>query len=100
LRRLFFAFGNQSTQSANSTESNRTKVRVPRGPTVLCTQPLNIIADWKVVIDAYSRSLKVTFISAIAVFVVVNVLVVAIDLPNLRRKEQTEGEIDDGEINN
>ncbi|KAF2473851.1 MFS general substrate transporter [Lindgomyces ingoldianus] len=40
------------------------------------------------VIDAYARSLNVTFISAIAVFVIVNALVVAVSLPNLRRKQQ------------
>ncbi|KAJ4301381.1 hypothetical protein N0V90_003473 [Kalmusia sp. IMI 367209] len=39
------------------------------------------------VIDAYARSLRVTFISAIAVFVVVNVLVFTIRLPNLKPKK-------------
>ncbi|KAF2265815.1 MFS general substrate transporter [Lojkania enalia] len=43
------------------------------------------------VVDAYARSLKVTFISAIAVFVVVNLLVLTIKLPNLRRKQNEEG---------
>ncbi|KAF2688245.1 MFS general substrate transporter [Lentithecium fluviatile CBS 122367] len=42
------------------------------------------------VIDAYGRSLRVTFISAIAVFVIVNVLVVAIKLPRLDRKQAQE----------
>ncbi|PSN61848.1 MFS general substrate transporter [Corynespora cassiicola Philippines] len=41
------------------------------------------------VIDAYSIALKVTFASAIAVFVIVNVLVVAIKLPHLKRKAQS-----------
>ncbi|KAF2188204.1 MFS general substrate transporter [Zopfia rhizophila CBS 207.26] len=42
------------------------------------------------VIDAYSHSLKVTFISAIAMFVIVNALVFTVKLPRLRRKQQTE----------
>ncbi|KAF1964014.1 MFS general substrate transporter [Bimuria novae-zelandiae CBS 107.79] len=43
------------------------------------------------VIDAYARSLRVTFISAIAVFVVVNVLTFIIRLPNLRPKKVEDG---------
>ncbi|KAF2659079.1 MFS general substrate transporter [Lophiostoma macrostomum CBS 122681] len=42
------------------------------------------------VIDAYSRSLRVTFISAIAMFVIVNILVFSIELPNLRRRREAE----------
>ncbi|KAF1993133.1 MFS general substrate transporter [Amniculicola lignicola CBS 123094] len=40
------------------------------------------------VIDAYNRSLKVTFMSAIAMFVIANVLVFAIKLPNIKPKEE------------
>ncbi|KAF9739461.1 hypothetical protein PMIN06_001066 [Paraphaeosphaeria minitans] len=39
------------------------------------------------VIDAYGRSLRVTFISAIAAFVLVNILVLTIRLPNLKPKK-------------
>ncbi|KAF2009951.1 MFS general substrate transporter [Aaosphaeria arxii CBS 175.79] len=42
------------------------------------------------VIDAYSRSLKITFISAIAVFVIVNALLIPVRLPNLKNKEAEE----------
>ncbi|KAF2026424.1 MFS general substrate transporter [Setomelanomma holmii] len=38
------------------------------------------------VIDAYSRSLRIVFISAIAMFVIVNILVFAIELPHLKKK--------------
>jgi fucose permease len=37
------------------------------------------------VIEAYSRSLRLVFISAIAMFVIVNVLVVSIKLPQLKK---------------
>ena len=53
------------------------------------------------VIDAYSRSLRVTFISTIAVFVIVNALVLSIRLPGLRpdkakaRDEDAEGSDED-----
>ncbi|KAE8859868.1 hypothetical protein PTNB29_07099 [Pyrenophora teres f. teres] len=39
------------------------------------------------VIQAYSQSLRLVFISAIVMFVVVNVLVFTIDLPRLKKKE-------------
>lgn len=42
------------------------------------------------VIDAYGRSLRVTFISAIAAFVVVNVLLLPVKLPNLKRRQEEE----------
>lgn len=42
------------------------------------------------VIEAYDRSLKVTFISAIVVFVIANVLVFAIRLPTLKKKDVDE----------
>jgi hypothetical protein len=42
----------------------------------------------RIVIDAYNRSLKVTFMSAIAMFVIANVLVFTIKLPNIKRKEE------------
>ncbi|EOA87049.1 uncharacterized protein SETTUDRAFT_89269 [Exserohilum turcica Et28A] len=48
------------------------------------------------VIEAYSRSLRLVFISAIAMFVIVNALVSAIDLPRLRKKEASS---EDGEDN-
>lgn len=38
-------------------------------------------------IDAYTRSLRIVFISAIAMFFIVNVLVFAIKLPHLKKKE-------------
>ncbi|KAF2788733.1 MFS general substrate transporter [Melanomma pulvis-pyrius CBS 109.77] len=44
------------------------------------------------VIDAYGRSLRLTFISAIAVFVMVNLLVIAIKLPHLKRRRQTDAD--------
>lgn len=49
------------------------------------------------VIKAYDRSLKVTFISAIVVFVIANVLILAIKLPTLKKKdadEETETEVE------
>jgi hypothetical protein len=42
------------------------------------------------VIQAYDRSLKVTFISAIVVFVAANILILAIKLPTLRKKDAEE----------
>jgi hypothetical protein len=39
------------------------------------------------VIDAYSRSLRIVFFFAVAVFVIVNILVFAIRLPHLKKKE-------------
>lgn len=48
------------------------------------------------VIMAYDRSLKVTFISAIVVFFIANVLVLAIKLPTLKKKD-TEEEVEEGE---
>lgn len=39
-------------------------------------------------VDAYDRSLRLTFMSAIAAFVVVNVLVIFVKLPHLKRKLQ------------
>jgi fucose permease len=56
---------------------------------IISTQPPRLTFT---VIDAYARSLKVTFISAIAVFVIVNALVLPIKLPNLKRKRQSEEE--------
>ncbi|KAF1955876.1 MFS general substrate transporter [Byssothecium circinans] len=44
------------------------------------------------VIDAYSRSLRVTFFSTIAVFIVVNLLVFTIKLPNLKNREEEQEE--------
>ncbi|OAL54255.1 MFS general substrate transporter [Pyrenochaeta sp. DS3sAY3a] len=47
------------------------------------------------VIDAYSQSLRLVFISALVMFVVVNALVFAIKLPHLKKKERDdEGESD------
>lgn len=52
-------------------------------------------------IDAYGRSLRVTFISAIAVFVVVNILVLTIRLPNLKPQKgdasEEEGDENDSD---
>ncbi|KAF2248799.1 MFS general substrate transporter [Trematosphaeria pertusa] len=42
------------------------------------------------VIDAYARSLRVTFISAIAIFILANALVFTINLPHLKRKQTEE----------
>jgi hypothetical protein len=39
------------------------------------------------VIKAYSRSLRLVFISAIAMFVFVNILVIAIRLPQLKKRK-------------
>ncbi|KAH7088989.1 major facilitator superfamily domain-containing protein [Paraphoma chrysanthemicola] len=48
------------------------------------------------VIDAYSRSLRIVFISAIAMFVIVNILVFAIELPHLKKKgKDSEDEAED-----
>ncbi|KAF2121396.1 major facilitator superfamily domain-containing protein [Lophiotrema nucula] len=48
------------------------------------------------VIDAYGRSLRIVFISAIAVFVIVNMLVLWVKLPNIKKrkkdKPQSQGE--------
>ena len=44
------------------------------------------------VIQAYDRSLKVTFVSAIVVFVAANALILAIKLPTLRKKDAEEEE--------
>ena len=46
-------------------------------------------ANYSVVIDAYGRSLRVTFILAIVAFVIVNALVFPIKLPNLKHRQQT-----------
>jgi hypothetical protein len=48
------------------------------------------------VIDAYSRSLRIVFISALAVFVIVNILVFAIQLPHLKKKEVDAENEDEG----
>jgi fucose permease len=48
------------------------------------------------VIEAYSRSLRLVFISAIAMFVIVNALVFTIKLPHLKKKEASS---EDGEEN-
>lgn len=51
------------------------------------------------VIEAYARSLRVTFISAIAMFVVANVLVLAVRLPSLKPKkrgDEAEAEAETG----
>jgi hypothetical protein len=47
-----------------------------------------------IVIEAYSRSLRLVFISAILMFVIVNLLVITIGLPQLKRK--TPSDDDDG----
>jgi hypothetical protein len=51
-----------------------------------------------VVIDAYTRSLRIVFISAIAMFFIVNILVFAIELPHLKKKaaDVEEREEDEG----
>ncbi|KAA8627638.1 multidrug resistance protein fnx1 [Pyrenophora tritici-repentis] len=49
------------------------------------------------VIQAYSQSLRLVFISAIIMFVVVNVLVFTIDLPHLKKKGVSEEEGNDDE---
>lgn len=48
------------------------------------------------VIRAYELSLKITFVSAIVVFVVANILVLAIKLPTLKKKDAEE-DSEDGE---
>ncbi|KAH9881913.1 hypothetical protein J1614_001084 [Plenodomus biglobosus] len=48
------------------------------------------------VIDAYSQSLRLVFISAIVMFVIVNALVFAIQLPHLRKKKKDAVEEPDG----
>ncbi|KAJ4990259.1 major facilitator superfamily transporter [Stagonosporopsis vannaccii] len=49
------------------------------------------------VVAAYDHSLKVTFISAIAVFAIANVLVLAIRLPTLRRRDDEDEDVDEEE---
>ncbi|OAG20010.1 MFS general substrate transporter [Alternaria alternata] len=44
------------------------------------------------VIEAYSRSLRLVFISAIVMFIIVNLLVIAIDLPQLKKKASSDDE--------
>jgi hypothetical protein len=44
------------------------------------------------VIEAYSRSLRLVFISAIVMFIIVNLLVIAIDLPQLKKKACSDDE--------
>ncbi|KAH8722337.1 major facilitator superfamily domain-containing protein [Phaeosphaeriaceae sp. PMI808] len=48
------------------------------------------------VIDAYSRSLRIVFISAFAVFVIVNILVFAIELPHLKKRVQDSENEEEG----
>ena len=48
------------------------------------------------VIDAYSRSLRIVFISAIAMFFIANILVFAIELPHLKKKKEADVEGEDG----
>jgi hypothetical protein len=40
------------------------------------------------VIQAYSQSLRIVFISAIALFAIVNLLVFTINLPHLKKKKE------------
>ncbi|KAB2110448.1 hypothetical protein AG0111_0g2 [Alternaria gaisen] len=44
------------------------------------------------VIEAYSRSLRLVFISAIVIFMIVNLLEIAIDLPQLEKKASSDDE--------
>jgi hypothetical protein len=60
-------------------------------PYRISTQPQT--DDSALVIDAYARSLRIVFISAIAMFLIVNILVFAIELPHLKKK----GGDDEGE---
>ncbi|KAF2129271.1 MFS general substrate transporter [Dothidotthia symphoricarpi CBS 119687] len=48
------------------------------------------------VIEAYSQSLRIVFISAIACFIIVNVLTLLIELPHLKKKER-EDDVEDVE---
>ncbi|CAI6273471.1 unnamed protein product [Periconia digitata] len=48
------------------------------------------------VIDAYYRSLRLTFLSTIVIFIVVNILVLVIKLPNLKRKQPEAEEEEEG----
>lgn len=48
------------------------------------------------VIQAYSQSLRLVFISAIVVFVIVNALVFAVDLPHLRKRQSVQEDCADG----
>lgn len=45
-------------------------------------------------IDAYARSLRIVFVSAIGMFFIVNMLVFAIKLPHLKKKE-SDAEVND-----
>jgi hypothetical protein len=82
-----------SPSEASSTwiPSTRAKVRTRRQH----TQPP--YTDHPTVIAAYSRSLRVVFISAIACFLIVNILVLAIKLPHLKRKQSDDEDRDDAE---
>jgi fucose permease len=51
------------------------------------------------VIEAYSLSLRIVFISAIAMFAIVNILVFAIKLPHLKRKKAEDLEDESGGVN-
>lgn len=53
-------------------------------PSVILASTANITSP---VIEAYSRSLRLVFISAIVIFFIVNVLVFSIELPRLKKKD-------------
>lgn len=62
----------------------------------MCTHISSVlhINTLSTVIEAYSRSLRLVFISAIVMFVIVNALVFSIKLPHLKKKETSS---EDGE---
>jgi hypothetical protein len=53
-----------------------------------------------IVIDAYTRSLRIVFISAIAMFFIVNILVFAIELPHLKKKRADVEEREEEAVEN
>jgi MFS family permease len=113
LLRLLTVSANPSAASSPSTLSTSLKVRpFPPAHHVLgpsfalkfCISSLALFviftapqANAYPVIDAYSRSLRIVFFFAVAVFLIVNILVFAIRLPHLKKKE---GDVEEEEEEN
>jgi hypothetical protein len=63
--------------------------------TGLRTHMTTKVINRTLVVNAYASSLRVTFVSAIAAFVMVNILIATIQLPHLGRKDSTEETAED-----
>ena len=80
--------------AASSISTPNVKVKVCTFRALWYSAP--VTDAWFIVIEAYSRSLRLVFISAIVIFVIVNALVFSIQLPHLKKKEASS---EDGDEN-